>query len=536
MGKASKKKAQRRQGDGQSRSEFEEQRSVEKAGRRMGQMDVTRDMVTSLVREAARFSADPHVTQAAWGWDPGSAGHRFFSDPVIADARDAPPLKKARFPKAEKVAADPRHWENAVNVLVRAVVLDRVSPDDPAVTGIADLLAPVAVTEAGHYATDWRDADEFPETKGPLFRLGGMVLFEVSYAIVGTDPLPDIVDLLEERLGAALDGNGFAPCLTGRAATRALVSALTREYRFDDPEDVACLDAIQADRTTGNALVTLISDGTVSADQAVRAGVSILAALADLARTDAISVLWAAHPTAEDAEHSWTGGNEISPAPVPEWPEDSLGDRFFGSSEIRGMAGAPPVAGLTVPPRRDMARTWAHWEIAVHVLTRAVILEGITPNDASIPPVIEALRPVVKREYAAFADTESMELQFPEETGPLFYLGEEAMMTAVWTVVGNDPLAAIMPVVTRQLDEAVAAAGLAGELTGTKIAEPLFLAFPFYFDCSDEDEKFVAGLSGEPWGNPLMPLLDTGLVTPDNVVHVALVVLGSARLSVRRCW
>ncbi|HTR93596.1 MAG TPA: hypothetical protein VMI73_17840 [Trebonia sp.] len=124
MGKASKKKAQRRQGTGQSRADFEEARPASQPERQLTQFDVSPDSVRDLVRYAARHGDDPHVTRAAWGWDPGSVGHRFFSDPVIADTRDAPSLEKARFPRPAKFAVSPGHWENAVSVLARAVALD----------------------------------------------------------------------------------------------------------------------------------------------------------------------------------------------------------------------------------------------------------------------------------------------------------------------------------------------------------------------------------------------------------------------------
>ena len=130
MGKASKKKAQRRQGTGQSRADFEETRPASQSERQLTQFDVSPDSVGELVRYAARHSDDPHVTWAAWGWDPGSVGHRFFSDPVIADTRDAPSLEKARFPRPAKFAVSPGHWENAVSVLARAVTLDEAPPDE----------------------------------------------------------------------------------------------------------------------------------------------------------------------------------------------------------------------------------------------------------------------------------------------------------------------------------------------------------------------------------------------------------------------
>ena len=114
VGKASRKKGQRRQGVGKSRADFE------------------------LRRSSARFGANPSPALAAHVWSGGSkpkpaaipkwpddsAGDRFFSTQGIADAAEAPPIVGATLPTPEEMAATSELWVVATSALVRAVVLD----------------------------------------------------------------------------------------------------------------------------------------------------------------------------------------------------------------------------------------------------------------------------------------------------------------------------------------------------------------------------------------------------------------------------
>ncbi len=534
MGKARKKKAQRRQGTGQSRADFEEARPASQPERQLTQFDVSPDFVRDLVRYAARHSDDPHVTRAAWGWDPGSVGHRFFSDPVIADTRDAPSLEKARFPRPAKFAVSPGHWENAVSVLARAVALDEAPPDDKAVVELADLLGPVAVIEAGHYATNWRHAGDFPETRGPLHLLGRHVLFESAYELIGNDPLTAILSVLDDRLDAAFNGNSYAPALTGRAASRALIAALSKDYRFDGPGDAECLRQLDAARATSNPLLTLISDGTVSAENSIRAGVTILAALADLARTDQPSILWRDQPSAEDAERAWLGESEPAPAPIPLWPDDSIGDRYFAVADsVAEAASAPVLADAVIPTPSELASGFAHWEIASHALIRAVVLDGVPVTDPRVGDIASALVPVVEKEFTAFSGTEQDWLTFPEASGPLYWLGEEGWIEALWALTGTDPVILILPVIARHLDEALTDSALAAmtlppALSGTKIAQSLFRSFPHHYELPEADKQFLSELPGrDSFSNPLVDLMDAKLASPETAVPVGLAVLAA---------
>jgi hypothetical protein len=44
------------------------------------------------------------------------------------------------------------------------------------------------------------------------------------------------------------------------------------------------------------------------------------------------------------ARRTWSGGAEPVPAEAPPWPEDSLGDRFFGGTFIEEARSAPTVS------------------------------------------------------------------------------------------------------------------------------------------------------------------------------------------------
>ena len=107
---------------------------------------------------AARRDGLTAASRAWWGehdpspadapaWPSGSVGDRFFSGMLLAEARKTPSLPAATVPDARVIAADPAHWSVATWVLVRAVILDGVPLDDPAVSGLLGVLAQFAVAE-----------------------------------------------------------------------------------------------------------------------------------------------------------------------------------------------------------------------------------------------------------------------------------------------------------------------------------------------------------------------------------------------------
>jgi len=225
------------------------------------------------------------ATLPSWAHD--SVGDRFFSGNDIAAAVGAPPLAEAILPAKEELSQDHAHWAVAVSALVRGVVLDGFDVSDPAVTAVTDLLTPVVTKEFA--CTEDDDANpEFPAGDGPLFRLGGCVLVDATWAMVGLEPLEPVLALLERRVDDALAGLGTG--LTGAVVAEALIRAFADSYRCEMPGDAECLKRLGPTRS-GNPLHDLILAKAVAPGNSLRLGLIVLGVLADLARTDAMSVL-----------------------------------------------------------------------------------------------------------------------------------------------------------------------------------------------------------------------------------------------------
>jgi hypothetical protein len=280
VGKASRKKGQRRQGADQSRTDFELRRSF------------------------ARLEANPSPALAAHVWSSGkpepaaiptwpddSVGDRFFSTRGIADAAGAPAIVGATLPLAGEMAAIPELWVAAASALVRAVVLDGLTVYHPAVSAVIALLEPVVRRELAYYAdeTTW---DEYPESDVPLRLLGDEVLMDATWAIVGDDSLALVLAVLERCLDTAFDTPGRPASLAGRAAAEALIRAFPDHFECRAPGDEACLERLRATGlTSSNPLCDLVRDKVIAPEDALPVGLTILAALADLACTSAFSVL-----------------------------------------------------------------------------------------------------------------------------------------------------------------------------------------------------------------------------------------------------
>ena len=85
---------------------------------------------------------------------------------------------------------------------------------------------------------------------------------------------------------------GRPASLTGRAAAEALIRAFPDHFECRAPGDEACLERLRATgRTSSNPLCDLVRDKVIAPEDALPVGLTILAALADLARTSAFSVL-----------------------------------------------------------------------------------------------------------------------------------------------------------------------------------------------------------------------------------------------------
>jgi hypothetical protein len=300
VGKASKRKNQRRQGTGLSRADFERQRAF--AALHAGAGQIARMLEGEREREAqaAKMWCGGVTPKRATlpSWAPDSVGDRFFSDNDIAAAAAAPPLADAILPAKEELSQDPAHRAVAILALVRGIALDGLDVSDPAVAALTDLLTPVVTKEFACAEDDAADP-EFSAGDGPLFQVGGCVLVDATWAIVGLEPLEPVVALLERRLDDAHTGLGTG--LTGAVVAEALVRAFAGSYRCEMPGDAECLKRLGPTRS-GNPLHDLILAKAIAPENSLRLGLIVLGVLADLARTDAMSVLSAERASvSEDA-------------------------------------------------------------------------------------------------------------------------------------------------------------------------------------------------------------------------------------------
>jgi hypothetical protein len=227
-------------------------------------------------------------------WSEGSLGDRFFAGMLINEASQAPCLA-AGMPAARVIAADPAHWNVATAALVRAVLLDGIPVDDPAVGMLLGVLAPAAEAEIasgraanlaafGTGAGGMADEPDFPELDGPVFLLGTCALIDAMCAVIGDDPLQEVLDVLTPLLSDAL------PDMDGQVVADALVRAYSHHYRCEMPGDEKVLEHL-ADAGPGDPLEDLISAKVVAPGDALRVGLTSLAVLGGLCRSASVSVL-----------------------------------------------------------------------------------------------------------------------------------------------------------------------------------------------------------------------------------------------------
>lgn len=307
MGKASKRKSDRRTGSGPSRTETESKVRQEQVRRRLtaalsqpGQLGDTLRQVAGQAA-AAQAATDDAVT-GLWGgmtpvpaevpqWEDGSLGDFFFTEPVIATAAAAPPATVAVLPPSERMLAYGSAREAVASVLIRAVVFDGLPAAGPAIGVLIEHLAPVIEWEAGHFGRPVSDAEADEIVTGPAY-VTGSPLVEAARAVIAEDRIAPVVTFLEPLLDAALAPLGLPAELTGAAAARALACAVAHAYTFTDPGDTALLNQLDPDGSTSeNALETLVTDKLLAPRDAPLAGLALLAALAGLCRTNAVSVL-----------------------------------------------------------------------------------------------------------------------------------------------------------------------------------------------------------------------------------------------------
>ncbi|HYO17386.1 MAG TPA: hypothetical protein VES02_01805 [Dermatophilaceae bacterium] len=300
MGRASNRKKQRRQGTGVSRVDPESRLALQQlaqAAHELGAILEARKRHLALVSRSWWGGVEPEAAQVPT-WAEGSAGDRFFDDSRMKEYAVAPRLATAQIPAAEAFAADSGHWEVAVSALVRAVVLDRVPITDPLVTKVIRLLGPAVETEVQYAASGGRGSQPiggaeggFPEDNAPIFLLGACSLVDATWAVVGLDPVRDVLDRLGPRLDAALAELNCTPKPSGKTLAETLLVAAAAHFRFDeDPADAETMRQLGG-TSEGNPLDCLISEKAIEPTDALTIGLVVLATLADLCRTADASVL-----------------------------------------------------------------------------------------------------------------------------------------------------------------------------------------------------------------------------------------------------
>jgi hypothetical protein len=226
-------------------------------------------------------------------WAEGSLGERLCSGRHLAEARNAPCLLTATVPDPMVIMADPAQWQVAANVLVRAVVFDGLRVDHPAVSRLLDVLALIAVEELEHaqdleawYSSGWDEEEEkpyFPEMDGPVFLIGTCALGEATEAVVGEDPLAEVLAALSPSL------EGAVPGLDGRAVADVLTGGRAIPYVCELPDYV--LKRMRHGFSAGGALLELADARVVPPRDILRVGLTILSVLAGLCKSDSPSIL-----------------------------------------------------------------------------------------------------------------------------------------------------------------------------------------------------------------------------------------------------
>jgi hypothetical protein len=234
-----------------------------------------------------------------------------------------------------------------------------------------------------------------------------------------------------------------------------------------------------------------------------------------------------------EATGQWWRGDAV-PALLPDWPEDSLGDRLFSDHLFRSALDVPSLRRAKVPDPATIRSDPAQWCVAAWVLVRAVVLDELSVEDPSVVALLEVLAPVAEFELAAGAaaaaearrdglESGAITPDFPVEDGPVFVIGCCALVHAIWTAIGDDPLTQVLDVVSPLVDSA-----LPGR--GRVVAEALFGAFSEHYACERAtDSELLERIGADSSGDPLRDLVSAGVIVPQDALRVGLGVL--ARLA-----
>jgi len=291
MGRASNRKKANRQA-GHTRQTRRTMRLLEDALRALRQETTERKQREAAAARAWCGGGEP-APAVVPAWPDGSLGDR-FGHGFLDDSRGAPCLATAQIPDAEVIAADPGHWTVATHALIRAVAFDGMAVDHPAVRTVLEALAPVAEAEFAYQAAAdaWFGLDpadrqglepQFPELEGPVFALGTCVLVDAISAVVGEDPLTEVLPVLLPVLDSAVPG------LDGQVVADAVIGAFAHHYRCELPGDEELIERIGPE--TGDVLENLVASGAVAPRDVLPVGLMILSALAGFCRSNSASVL-----------------------------------------------------------------------------------------------------------------------------------------------------------------------------------------------------------------------------------------------------
>jgi len=80
----------------------------------------------------------------------------------------------------------------------------------------------------------------------------------------------------------------------------------------------------------------------------------------------------------ESACQGWCGGGELVPATEREWPEGSLGGRFYAGMHMEEAQSAPSLLTAQVPDHKVITADPAHWTVAGNALVRAAGTPGLS--------------------------------------------------------------------------------------------------------------------------------------------------------------
>lgn len=260
--------------------------------------DLVRDRDRRLAEAAERWWEGDAVPAFLPDWPEDALGDRLFSDRLLQSAFSMPPLESANVPDAATIRGDPAQWSVAAWVLVRAVMLDGLGVEAPAVAALLAVLMPVAeaelaASEAAEARRNGREpgmtTPDFPDVDGPVFAIGCCALVHTTWTALGDDSLAEVLDVVSPLVDSALPGRG-------RDVAEALVGALAERYACEQAADVELLERLGAE-TSGDPLRDLVSAGVLEPEDVLRVGLEVLGRLAKLCTTSSASILHRAAPS-----------------------------------------------------------------------------------------------------------------------------------------------------------------------------------------------------------------------------------------------